>query len=101
MAYLDGLIRTACDQSSPRNIKRRAEYTRLRLQRTRLRDIIQILERCARVPVPERQCAVVAAREEDTLRVDGEGVDDRVVPAEVEDERPLWTLPLLDIVASC
>ena len=40
------------------------------------------------------------SREEHALRVDGQGVYDGIVPAEVEDKGALGTLPLLDVVAT-
>ena len=98
--HLDSLIRATCDQPSPCNVECRAEYTSLSLQRAGLGDIVHILERSARIPVPERERAIVASGEEDALRVDGECIDDRIVAGEVEDERALWTFPLLDVVAA-
>ena len=63
--HLDGFVRTTSDQPRPRHVERRAEHSRLRLQRPRLRHVVHVLERGARVPVPERERAVVAAGEED------------------------------------
>ena len=63
-------------------------------------DIIHVLERRASIPVPQRQRAVVSAREEHAFRVYGEGVDDSVVSAEVEIEHALWALPFLDVVTA-
>ena len=97
-AHLDGLVRPTRDQPRPRHVERRAEHARLGLERARLRHVVHVLERGARVPVPERERAVVAAGEEDALGVDGERVDDRVVAREVEHERALGALPLLDVV---
>ena len=98
--HLDSLIRATCDQPSPCNVEGRAESPSLSLQRAGLGDIVHILERSARIPVPERERAIVASGEEDALRVDGECIDDRIVAGEVEDERALWTFPLLDVVSA-
>ena len=81
-------------------VERRAEDTSLGLQRTRLWDVIQSLERGAGVVIPERQSSIIPSREEHAFRIDGERVYDGIVAAKVEHESAFRTLPLLDVVSS-
>lgn len=53
-SYLDRLVRTTSNQAGARHVKRGTEYARLRLERTRLRYVFHILERCPSRIVPER-----------------------------------------------
>ena len=98
--YLYCLVSSASNQTCTCLVERRAENTSLGLQRARLWDIIQGLERGARVIIPERQSSVIPSREEHAFRIDGERVDDGVVATEVEHESAFRALPLFDVVSS-
>lgn len=63
-----------------------------------MRDVVHVLERRAGVVVPESKGAVVTAGKEHPLGIDGERVDDGVVPAKVEHERAFGAFPLFDVV---
>ena len=99
VTHLDRLIRPTRNQPRPCLVKCRAEHARLGLQRTRLRDILQILEWHSRPVIPKREGTIVTSAEEHSLCVHTERVDNRVVPTKVEHKGALGALPLLDVVA--
>ena len=59
---LDRLVRPARDQPRPGHVKRRAKHARLCLERPRLRDVVHVLKRRARVIIPKRERAIIACK---------------------------------------
>ena len=114
---LDRLVRPTRNQPRPRHVKRRAKHARLGFERPRLRDVVHVLKRRARVVIPQRERPIVAytgasafppphtraaprtPREKDALGIDRERIDDRIVARKVEDKGALGTFPFLDIVS--
>lgn len=84
------------------------------IQRSGLRDVLEVLEGQSSGVVPHSERAVIScrvsniacdipikkltSREQDAFLVDRQRVDNALVPNEVGDERALRTLPLLDAV---
>lgn len=97
LPHLDRLVRLAGDQPHAGEIESGSHDTSFRIQRTRLRNRVLVLESVAGLPVPESDTAVVSAREEHVILVDGNGVDDAVVTFEVLHEIAAWAEPLLDL----
>lgn len=93
--HLDRLVRTARNQPRSRLVKCRTEDTlwtvscvnlqriskahRFGVEGTRLRDVLEVLERQTGSVVPHCQCPVVATREHDAFVVERKRVDDRFV----------------------
>jgi hypothetical protein len=94
---LDSLVRLASDQSHARQIKSRRHDACFRIQRTRLRNRVFVLEFVTCLPIPEADAAVVAAGEKHVVLVDGESIDDTVVAFEVLHKVTAWAKPLLDL----
>ena len=57
---LDRLVCPTRNQPRPRHVKRRAKHARLGFERPRLRDVVHVLKRRARVVIPQCERPIVA-----------------------------------------
>lgn len=95
---LDGLVRLARDQPRPRQIELRREDPVLGVQTPRLRHGPRGLEAVSRSVIPKVHGAVVGRAQDDSVVVDGQGVDDGLVAGEVLDETTVGAHPFFEIV---
>lgn len=98
LVHFDGFVRLSCDHAALGVIKHAGEDPRLAVQRAGLHGRVDPLEIIPRPPVPHVDRTVIGSRNQNSIRVHCERVNDGVVSRQILDEVPVWKFPLLDVV---
>lgn len=89
------LVGFTCDETETGPVKGRAHDTSFSIEGTRLCNGIGSLKSMSGLPVPEGNCAIIAAREEDVVFVGGESVYNGIVADEVLHQSAFGAFELL------
>lgn len=98
LVHLDGLVRLGGDQPRAGLVEAHGKDARLAVHGAGLDGRLEALEVVACTPVPEEHSAVIAAGNQDAVRIRRHAIDDGRVAGDVLDEVALRTAPLLDVI---